>query len=51
MTFLKSIILFIFLFTFVTGCKNGLPGSDARKISYDPKERVKKILKKEKVFV
>ena len=50
MKILKSITLFVFLLTFVAGCKNGLPGSDARKISYDPKERVKKNLEEGKGF-
>tara|TARA_Y100000591_G_C21690564_1_gene622884 strand:- start:128 stop:688 length:561 start_codon:yes stop_codon:yes gene_type:complete len=35
----------------LTGCKNGkLPGADARKIPYDPKERVKRNLEQGKGF-
>ena len=35
----------------LVGCKNGkLPGSDARKIPYDPKERVKRNLEQGKGF-
>ena len=35
----------------LAGCKNGkLPGSDARKIPYDPKERVKRNLEQGKGF-
>ncbi len=50
MKFIKNTIaLFLFLFLF-SGCKNGLPGSDARKVPYDPKERVKKNLEEGKGF-
>ena len=46
----KNFILLISLILFLTGCKNGLPGADARKVSYDPKERVKKNLEEGKGF-
>ena len=50
MKFIINIItLFLFLFLF-SGCKNGLPGSDARKVPYDPRERVKKNLEEGKGF-
>ena len=50
MKFIINIItLFLFLFLF-SGCKNGLPGSDARKMPYDPRERVKKNLEEGKGF-
>ncbi len=46
---INTITLFLFLFLF-SGCKNGLPGSDARKIPYDPRERVKRNLEEGKGF-
>ena len=49
---LRIIILFISVFLLLAGCKNGkLPGADARKVPYSAKERVKEILRLEKVFV
>ncbi len=39
----KSVILLLSIFLILTGCKNGkLPGADARKVSYDARERVRK---------
>ena len=43
-----AIILFIF---FLSSCKGGkLPGADARKVSYDPKERVAKNIEEGRGF-
>ena len=48
---LKTITIFVSLIFLLTGCKNGkLPGADARKIPYDPKERVKRNLEQGKGF-
>ena len=47
----KTFTFFLCLTFLLTGCKNGkLPGSDARKIPYDPKERVKRNLEQGKGF-
>ena len=49
-TFINFAIITALLFL-LAGCKNGkLPGSDARKIPYDPKERVKRNLEQGKGF-
>ncbi len=51
MKYIKQTLFFIFIILLVAGCKNGkLPGSDARKIPYDPKERVKRNLEQGKGF-
>ena len=51
MKIFKNFTIFIFLMFLLVGCKNGkLPGSDARKIPYDPKERVKRNLEQGKGF-
>ena len=51
MAFISKIIILISLISLVSACKNGkLPGSDARKIPYDPKERVKRNLEQGKGF-
>ena len=51
MKIFKNFTIFIFLIFLLAGCKNGkLPGSDARKIPYDPKERVKRNLEQGKGF-
>ena len=51
MTFITKIMILISLIFLVSACKNGkLPGSDARKIPYDPKERVKRNLEQGKGF-
>ena len=47
---LKSLVLFLFLPLFLYSCNGKLPGADARKIPYDPKERVKKNLEEGKGF-
>ena len=46
----KSILLFLFLPLFIYSCNGKLPGADARKIPYDPKERVKRNLEQGKGF-
>ena len=44
-------IVSLFLISFlIVGCKNGLPGADARKVPYDPRERVKRNLEQGKGF-
>ncbi len=51
MKVIKHSIIFISLIFLLTNCKGGkLPGSDARKIPYDPKERVKRNLEQGKGF-
>ena len=48
---IKSSLVLISIFFLLFGCKSGkLPGSDARKIPYDPKERVKRNLEQGKGF-
>ena len=48
---LRKITIFISLIFLLASCKNGkLPGADARKIPYDPKERVKRNLEQGKGF-
>tara|TARA_Y100000022_G_scaffold190431_1_gene190612 strand:+ start:152 stop:712 length:561 start_codon:yes stop_codon:yes gene_type:complete len=47
----KNIILFFTIFLILSGCKSGkLPGADARKVSYDARERVKKNIEEGKGF-
>tara|TARA_B100000900_G_C20440605_1_gene658877 strand:+ start:254 stop:811 length:558 start_codon:yes stop_codon:yes gene_type:complete len=47
----KSVILLLSIFLILTGCKNGkLPGADARKVSYDARERVRKNIEEGKGF-
>ena len=51
MHFSKNIILFFTIFLILSGCKNGkLPGADARKVSYDARERVRKNIEEGKGF-
>ena len=51
MSLFKNTIITLTITLLLTGCKNGkLPGSDARKIPYDPKERVKRNLEQGKGF-
>ncbi len=40
----KSLTLYLFLPFFLYACNGKIPGADARKIPYDPKERVKRNL-------
>ena len=49
----KKLVLFGLLILFLNGCNGkipGLPGADARKIPYDPNERVKRNLEQGKGF-
>ena len=47
---IKSLILLLFFSFFIYSCNGKLPGADARKIPYDPKERVKRNLEQGKGF-
>ena len=46
----QNIILTSLIFILLSGCNGKLPGADARKVSYDPKERVKKNLEEGRGF-
>lgn len=46
----KIAIFYIFLSMFLASCNGKFPGADARKVSYDSKERVKKNLEEGKGF-
>ena len=46
----KYFIFFIILPLLLNSCNGKIPGADARKVSYDPKERVKKNLEEGKGF-
>ena len=46
----RNIILTILIFLLLNGCSGKLPGADARKVSYDPKERVKKNIEEGRGF-
>jgi len=46
----KSLLFYLFLPFFIYSCNGKLPGADARKIPYDPKERVKRNLEQGKGF-
>ena len=51
MYYLRTITILLSLFLILPGCKGGkLPGADARKVSYDPRERVKKNMEEGKGF-
>tara|TARA_B100001559_G_C16378932_1_gene565640 strand:- start:315 stop:875 length:561 start_codon:yes stop_codon:yes gene_type:complete len=51
MKHIKSTLVLISIFFLLFGCKGGkLPGSDARKVPYDPRERVKRNLEQGKGF-
>ena len=47
---IKAIIFCIFISIILTACNGKIPGADARKVSYDPKERVKKNLEEGRAF-
>jgi len=47
---IKAVIFCIFLSLILNACNGKLPGADARKVSYDPKERVKKNLEEGRAF-
>lgn len=46
----NKLIIFLILPLFLYSCNGKLPGADARKIPYDPKERVKRNLEQGKGF-
>ena len=46
----QNIILTILIFILLSGCSGKLPGADARKVPYDPKERVKKNIEEGRGF-
>ncbi|MDC1330445.1 DUF3576 domain-containing protein [Pelagibacteraceae bacterium] len=50
MIYIKNTVLFIFFALILSSCNGKLPGADARKVSYDPKERVKKNLEEGRGF-
>ena len=50
MKFFKSTSIVLIFCLLLLSCKSGVPGADARKVSYDPKERVKKNLEEGKGF-
>ena len=51
MHILKKILILSSVILILAGCKNGkLPGADARKVSYDARERVKKNLEEGRGF-
>lgn len=47
---IKSLIIYLIFPIFLYSCNGKLPGADARKIPYDPKERVKRNLEQGKGF-
>ena len=47
---LKSILILTSLVLFLSGCKGGLPGADARKVSYKSEDRVKKNIEEGRGF-
>ena len=47
---IKSVIFCVFLSLVLNACNGKIPGADARKVSYDPKERVKKNLEEGRGF-
>ena len=50
MIYIKNTVLFIFLALILNACNGKIPGADARKVPYDPKERVKRHLEEGKGF-
>ena len=50
MIYIKNTVLLIFFVTILSSCNGKIPGADARKVSYDPKERVKKNLEEGRGF-
>ena len=47
---IKAIIFCILISVILNACNGKIPGADARKVSYDPKERVKKNLEEGRGF-
>ena len=50
MQYLKSILIIASLIFFLSNCKGGLPGADARKVSYKSEDRVKKNIEEGRGF-
>ncbi len=50
MHYLKSILFLTTILLFLSGCKGGLPGADARKVSYKSEDRVKKNIEEGRGF-
>jgi hypothetical protein len=50
MIYIKNTVLLIFFALILSSCNGKIPGADARKVSYDPKERVKKNLEEGRGF-
>ena len=46
----KKILPFFIIIMFLSACNGKIPGADARKIPYDPNERVKRNLEQGKGF-
>jgi hypothetical protein len=46
----RTFIFYTILLLILNSCNGKLPGADARKVSYDPKERVRKNLEEGKAF-
>ena len=47
---IRAIIFFVFLSLLLNACNGKIPGADARKVPFDPKERVKKNLEEGRGF-
>ena len=47
---IRSLVLFVFFALMLNSCNGKFPGADARKVSYDSKERVKKNLEEGRGF-
>ena len=47
---IRTLTFFVFLSLVLNACNGKIPGADARKVSYDPKERVKKNLEEGRGF-
>ena len=50
MIMMRTLIFFLILPLILNSCNGKIPGADARKVSYDSKERVKKNLEEGKGF-
>ena len=50
MQYFQKILYITILFIFLNACNGKLPGADARKVPYDPNERVKKNIEQGKGF-
>ena len=50
MNYFKKILPLFIIILFLSACNGKIPGADARKIPYDPNERVKRNLEQGKGF-